>query len=94
MQLETASSFSSVLSARQCADDDVGDQADRRKHGVQHRLRVAGLRLGVILPVLLLTAAADHAVAQLLEGSQRGKCDEQKEQQTLNGLRRHFSERR
>ena len=65
-----------------------------RKHGVQHRLRVAGLRLGVILPVLLLTAAADHAVAQLLEGSQRGKCDEQKEQQTLNGLRRHFSERR
>ena len=67
----------------ECADDDIDDQTDRGCDRVDRALLTARLCLGIILLVLLLTASADHAVADLLQDCQRGK---QQQEQSLNRL--------
>ena len=69
-----------------CADDDIDDQTDRGCDRVDRALLTARLCLGIILLVLLLTASADHAVADLLQDCQRGKRGKQQQEQSLNRL--------
>ena len=70
----------------ECADDDIDDQTDRGCDRVDRALLTARLCLGIILLVLLLTASADHAVADLLQDCQRGERGKQQQEQSLNRL--------
>ena len=70
----------------ECADDDIDDQTDRGCNRVDRALLTARLCLGIILLVLLLTASADHAVADLLQDCQRGERGKQQQEQSLNRL--------
>lgn len=70
----------------ECADDDIDDQTDRGCDRVDRALLTARLGLGIILFVLLLTASADHAVADLLQDCQRGERGKQQQEQSLNRL--------
>ena len=75
-----------LLYFAECADDDIDDQTDRGCDRVDRALLTARLCLGIILLVLLLTASADHAVADLLQDCQRGKRGKQQQEQSLNRL--------
>ena len=64
----------------------LSDQTDRGCDRIDRALLTARLCLGIILLVLLLTASADHAVADLLQDCQRGERGKQQQEQSLNRL--------
>lgn len=70
----------------ECADDDIDDQTDRGCDRIDRALLSARLCFGIILLVILLTASADHAVADLLQDCQRGERGKQQQEQSLNRL--------